>query len=57
MRVWKVPFDFQFKSKMKIEKIANFGFCPNIDFRILKPKPNVRYQFLDWKTNFKIINF
>ena len=43
MRVWKVSFDFQFKSKMKIEKIANFGFCSNIDFRILKLKPNVRY--------------
>ena len=32
MRVWKVSFDFQFKTKMKIEKNVNFDFCPYIEF-------------------------
>lgn len=35
MRVWKVSFDFQFKTEIKIEKIVNFGFCLNIEFWIL----------------------
>ena len=30
MCVWKVSLNFQFK--MKIEKIANFNFCLNIEF-------------------------
>ena len=32
MRVCKVSFDFQFENKMKIEKIVNFDFCPNIEY-------------------------
>ena len=32
MRLWKVSFDIQFEIKMKIEKIVNFDFCPNIEF-------------------------
>ena len=32
MRVWKLSFDFQFKIEMKIEKIVNFDFFPNIEF-------------------------
>ena len=32
MRVWKLSFDFQFKTEMKTEKIVNFDFCPNIKF-------------------------
>ena len=32
MRVCKMFFDFQLKIEMKIEKIVNFDFCPNIDF-------------------------
>ena len=31
MRVWKVSFDFQFKMKVKIEKIVTFDFDPNIE--------------------------
>ena len=57
MCVWKVFFDFQFKIEIKIEKTLNFDFCPNIECWILTPKPNVRLQFLDWKTNFEITNF
>ena len=41
MLVWKVSFGFQFKMKMKIEKIVHFNFCPNIDFRFLTSKRNV----------------
>ena len=29
MRVWKVSFDFQFLSKIKIEKTFIFDFEPN----------------------------
>ena len=32
MHVWKVSFDFQFKIEMKIEKIVNSKFFPNIEF-------------------------
>ena len=32
MHVWKVSLDFQFKIEMKIEKIVNFNFFPNIEF-------------------------
>ena len=28
----KMYFDFQLKSKMKIEKTVNFDFCPNIEY-------------------------
>ena len=54
MCAWEVSFDFQFKIEMKIEKNVNFDFCLDIEFWILTPKPNVRLQFLDWKTNFEI---
>ena len=42
---------------MNIEKNVNFDFCLTIEFWILTSKPNVRYQFLDWKRNFEFINF
>ena len=32
MTVWKESFNFKSKIKIKIAKIANFNFCPNIDF-------------------------
>ena len=32
MYVWEVPFDFQFKIEVKIEKNVNFDFCLNIEF-------------------------
>ena len=32
MRVRKLSFDFQFKIEMKIKKIVNFKFCPDIEF-------------------------
>ena len=41
MRVWEMSFDF----------------CLNIKLRILTPKPNIRLQFLDWKTNFEVTYF
>ena len=41
MYVWKVPFDFQFKIEMKIEKNINFDFCLNIEYRTLAPRRNV----------------
>ena len=47
MRVWKVSFDFQFKIEMKIEKVVNFYFLPNIEFWILLLKHNAWLQFLD----------
>ena len=50
-------FHFQFKIEMKIEKNVNFDFCLNIEFGNLTSKPNVRYQFLDWKTSFEFISF
>ena len=32
MFVWKVSFDFQFKMKMKIEKIVHFDFARLLTF-------------------------
>ena len=46
LRVWKVSFDFHFKIEMKIEKMVNSGFSPNIKFSSLTPKLNVQYQFI-----------
>ena len=53
----KVSFEFQVIIEMTIEKIVNFEFCPNIEFWILTPKPNVQYQCLDRKTSSEFINF
>ena len=47
MRVWELSFDFQFKIEMKIEKIVNFDFVPNIEFWISLPKYNAWLQILD----------
>ena len=46
IRVWKVSFDFHFKIEMKIEKMVNSGFSPNIEFSSFTPKLNVQYQFI-----------
>ena len=43
MRVWKVPFDFQFKTEIKNKKFVNFDFYLNIEFCILTAKPNIQY--------------
>ena len=32
MHVYNMSFDFQFKIEMKIEKIVNLNFFPNIEF-------------------------
>ena len=42
---------------MEIEKIANFDFCPNIEYWIFTLKRNFRLKLLDWKTDFEITNF
>ena len=48
MGVWKVSFDFQFKMKVKIEKIVTFDFDPNIESRILFYFISFLFLFFLW---------